>query len=137
MAANEIEPLLSIRDLEVEFEVHGTTVNAVQGVSFDIYPGTSVALVGESGSGKSVIARSIMGLIASNGRISGGQILLNSPDHDSVIDIAAQDPDGKVMQSIRGGTISMIFQEPMVSLSPVHKIGDQISEALMIHRDVS
>jgi len=137
MAANEIEPLLSIRDLEVDFEVHGTTVNAVQGVSFDIYPGTSVALVGESGSGKSVIARSIMGLIASNGRISGGQILLNSPDHNKVIDIAAQDPDGKVMQSIRGGTISMIFQEPMVSLSPVHKIGDQISEALMIHRDVS
>lgn len=137
MAANELEPLLSIRDLEVEFEVHGTTVNAVRGVSFDIYPGTSVALVGESGSGKSVIARSIMGLISSNGRISGGQILLNSPDHNKVIDIAAQDPDDKVMQSIRGGTISMIFQEPMVSLSPVHKIGDQISEALMIHRDVS
>ena len=66
--ASGIKPLLSIRDLEVEFEVHGTTVDAVRGVSFDIYPGTSVALVGESGSGKSVIARTIMGLLASNGQ---------------------------------------------------------------------
>ncbi len=135
--ASGIKPLLSIRDLEVEFEVHGTTVDAVRGVSFDIYPGTSVALVGESGSGKSVIARTLMGLLASNGRIKGGQILLNQSDNGDEIDIAAQDQDSKVMQSIRGGTISMIFQEPMVSLSPVHTISDQICEALMIHRDVS
>ncbi|MCP4010607.1 MAG: ABC transporter ATP-binding protein, partial [Proteobacteria bacterium] len=135
--ASGIKPLLSIRDLEVEFEVHGTTVDAVRGVSFDIYPGTSVALVGESGSGKSVIARTLMGLLASNGRIKGGQILLNQSDNGDGIDIAAQDQDSKVMQSIRGGTISMIFQEPMVSLSPVHTISDQICEALMIHRDVS
>jgi peptide/nickel transport system ATP-binding protein len=142
MATPRIKPLLSIQDLKIDFEVHGTTINAVQGVSFDIYPGTSVALVGESGSGKSVIARSIMGLLASNGRASGGRIMLNR-DHDqtkngqSEIDILAQDDDSKVMQSIRGGTISMIFQEPMVSLSPLHTIGDQVSEALLIHRDVS
>lgn len=137
MASTQGKPLLSIRDLVVDFEVHGATVNAVQGVSFDIYPGTSVALVGESGSGKSVIARTILGLQASNGRVSGGQILLNQPDKRSEIDIVAQDVDGKIMQSIRGGTISMIFQEPMVSLSPLHTIGDQVCEALMIHRDVS
>jgi len=131
-----MKPLLSIRDLKIKFEVHGTTVDAVRGVSFDIYPGTSVALVGESGSGKSVIARTIMGLLANNGLITNGQILLNRPGRDE-IDIAALDQDGKTMQSIRGGTISMIFQEPMVSLSPVHTISDQISEALMIHRDVS
>ena len=142
MAPSRIKPLLSVQDLKIDFEVHGTTVNAVQGVSFDIYPGTSVALVGESGSGKSVIARSMMGLLASNGRVSGGRIMLNR-DHSQTengqteIDILAQDADGKVMQSIRGGTISMIFQEPMVSLSPLHTIGDQVSEALMIHRDVS
>ncbi len=135
--ASEINPLLSIRNLEVEFEVHGTTVEAVRGVSFDIYPGTSVALVGESGSGKSVIARTLMGLLASNGRIKGGQILLNQPGNGDQINISAQHQDSKVMQSIRGGTISMIFQEPMVSLSPVHTISDQICEALMIHRDVS
>ena len=137
MTSSQIKPLLSIQDLKIDFEVHGTTVNAVQGVSFDIYPGTSVALVGESGSGKSVIARTIMGLLASNGRISGGRIVLNRDDSEAEIDILAQDVDGKVMQSIRGGSISMIFQEPMVSLSPLHTIGDQVSEALMIHRDVS
>jgi len=135
--AQENTPLLSIRNLAIEFEVHGTLIEAVRDVSFDIYPGTSVALVGESGSGKSVIARTIMGLLAKNGRISHGQILLNSPDHQDIIDVAQQDIDGKTMQSIRGGTISMIFQEPMVSLSPLHTIGDQISEALLIHRDVS
>jgi peptide/nickel transport system ATP-binding protein len=137
MALSHIKPLLSIQDLKIDFEVHGTTVNAVQGVSFDIYPGTSVALVGESGSGKSVIARTMMGLLSSNGRISGGRIVLNRDDSEAEIDILAQDVDGKVMQSIRGGSISMIFQEPMVSLSPLHTIGDQVSEALMIHRDVS
>ena len=137
MTSSQIKPLLSIQDLKIDFEVHGTTVNAVQGVSFDIYPGTSVALVGESGSGKSVIARTMMGLLASNGRISGGRIVLNRDDSEAEIDILAQDVDGKVMQSIRGGSISMIFQEPMVSLSPLHTIGDQVSEALMIHRDVS
>ncbi len=137
MASSQIKPLLSIQDLKIDFEVHGTTVNAVQGVSFDIYPGTSVALVGESGSGKSVIARTMMGLLSSNGRVSGGRILLNHPGKPDEINIVAQDIDGKVMQSIRGGSISMIFQEPMVSLSPLHTIGDQVSEALMIHRDVS
>lgn len=130
-------PLLSIRDLAVEFDVHGTTIKAVQDVSFDIYPGTSVALVGESGSGKSVIARTIMGLLAKNGRISQGQILLTRPNQDQTLDIAQLDMNGATMQSIRGGSISMIFQEPMVSLSPLHTIGDQISEALLIHRDVS
>ncbi len=137
MASGKIKPLLSIRNLEVEFEVHGTIVNAIQGVSFDIYPGTSVALVGESGSGKSVIARTTMGLLANNGQIKGGQILLSPPGHDKEIDIAALNWSGKIMQSIRGGTISMIFQEPMISLSPVHTIGDQISEALLIHRNVN
>ncbi len=132
-----MKPLLSIQDLKVDFEVHGTTINAVQGVSFDIYPGTSVALVGESGSGKSVIARTMMGLLSSNGRVSGGRIILNRDHGQAEIDVVTQDTDGKVMQSIRGGSISMIFQEPMVSLSPLHTIGDQVSEALMIHRDVS
>ncbi len=137
MVDNSLPPLLSIRNLVIDFDVHGTTIEAVRGVSFDIQPGSSVALVGESGSGKSVIARTIMGLLAGNGRIRDGQILLNLPDQNSTVDIASEDFNGPVMQSIRGGTISMIFQEPMVSLSPLHTIGDQISEALLIHRNVN
>ncbi len=132
------QPLISVRNLEISFDVHGSTIEAVKGVSFDIHPGSSVALVGESGSGKSVIARSIMGLLSKNGRVNRGQILLRNPDDGhKFVDIVAQDDDGHEMRSIRGGTISMIFQEPMISLSPLHSIGNQICEALLIHRKVS
>lgn len=127
--------LLSIRDLQVRFAIHGTTLDAVRGVSFDIQPQSTVALVGESGSGKSVIARSIMGLLPQNAAITGGQIILNDPDKNiDAVDIASLPSNGRKMRSFRGGNISLIFQEPMVSLSALHTIGDQVSEALFLHR---
>ena len=128
-------PLVSIRDLRVRFTIHGTTLEAVRGVSFDIHPGASVALVGESGSGKSVIARTIMGLLPENATVVTGQIILHDPQKGiEEMDLTALDPNGRKMQNLRGGSISLIFQEPMVSLSALHTIGDQISEALFLHR---
>jgi len=130
------QPLLSIRDLRVKFAIHGSSLEAVRGVSFDIMPGATVALVGESGSGKSVIARAIMGILPDNARITGGQILLNNAQKGVAVDTAALDPRGRAMRDVRGGSVSLIFQEPMVSLSALHTIGDQISEALFLHREV-
>ena len=127
--------VLSVRDLRVGFGIHGAVVNAVDGVSFDIRQGSTVALVGESGSGKSTVAQAIMGILPKVGRIQEGEILYRDPAKPgSVVDIAALDRDGREMRAIRGGHISIIFQEPMTSLSPVHTIGDQISEALFLHR---
>ena len=128
-------PLLSIRDLWVRFSIHGTTLDAVRGVSFDIRPGATLALVGESGSGKSVIARAVMGLLPENAAITAGRIIFHNPQKGiEEADITSLDPNGRKMQDLRGGSISLIFQEPMVSLSALHTIGDQISEALFLHR---
>ncbi len=130
-----MDPLLEIDDLRVEFAIHNGSLQAVRGVSFDIPPGRTVALVGESGSGKSVTAQAIMGLLPDNASITGGQILFSNPGHKTQ-NIATLQQDSRAFQNIRGGQISMIFQEPMVSLSPVHTIGDQVSEALFLHRKI-
>jgi len=133
-----VPDLLTIRDLEVEFNIHRTVIHAVRGVSFRIPPSKTVALVGESGSGKSVIAQSIMGILPDIARISCGEIIFADPRQSGKItDIAKLSPKSTEMRAIRGGSISIIFQEPMVSLSPLHTIGDQVSEALFLHRDVS
>ncbi len=132
------QPLLSIRDLRVRFAIHGAALEAVRGVSFDIAAGDTVALVGESGSGKSVIARAIMGLLPENATITAGQILLTDARRGlDAVDTAAIDPNSRQMRALRGGSVSLIFQEPMVSLSALHTIGDQISEALFLHRAAS
>ncbi len=131
-----MNPLLVIDDLRVEFAIHNGSLQALRGISFDIPPGRTVALVGESGSGKSVTAQAIMGLLPDNANITGGQILFASGGHKPV-DITTLPQDSRAMQAIRGGQISMIFQEPMVSLSPVHTIGDQVSEALFLHREIA
>ena len=130
--------LLTVRDLRVEFQLHGAVIQAVKGVSFRVRPGSTVALVGESGSGKSVVAQAIMGILPRNGAITAGQILFADPAMaDGRTDIAALPRDSAEMRAIRGGRISIIFQEPMTSLSPLHTIGDQVSEALHLHRNVS
>jgi len=137
VAGQGVEPILSLRDLRVGFHVHGTRVTAVDGVSFDISQGSTVALVGESGSGKSTVAQSIMGILPKVGRVEGGEIIYRDPRRpNGAVDIAKLDRDGAPMRAIRGGHVSIIFQEPMTSLSPVHTIGDQVGEALHLHRDV-
>ena len=129
---------MSIQNLAVDFSLHGNAISAVEDVSFSINPGETVALVGESGSGKSVTAQAVMGILPLAAEITKGRILFDDPaSKGNVVDIAALDPDSVEMRQIRGGRISIIFQEPMTSLSPVHTIGDQISEALFLHRDAS
>ena len=143
MRAPMSEGLLVVRDLVVDFRLDRQgSLRAVDGVSFRVPEGGTVALVGESGSGKSVISQAIMGILPNPARVAGGQILFRDPAPPgasesglaSEVDIAALDPGGRAMRSLRGGRISMIFQEPMTSLSPLHTVGDQIAEAAILHR---
>ncbi len=127
--------LLSVRDLKVYLDVDAGTIKAVDGVSFRIPAGGTVALVGESGSGKSVVAQSIMSILPRIARIESGEIIFRDPKLSSEVDISRLDPASRAMQDIRGGRISIIFQEPMTALSPLHTIGNQIGEALALHRE--
>src|SRR3712207_5910658 len=129
-------PILSVRQLTVDFSTDAGNFRAVDGLTFDIPKGKTVALVGESGSGKSVTAQAILQILSNKATISSGSILFNDPAKGKSVDIAALKPESDAMHGLRGGRIAMIFQEPMTSLSPLHTIGDQISEALMIHADV-
>jgi len=134
-----VADLLSIRDLRVYLDVDAGTVKAVDGVSFRVPEGGTVALVGESGSGKSVVAQTIMGILPRIAHIESGEILFRDPRisenaADTLVDLSRLDPRGPQMQAIRGGRISIIFQEPMTALSPLHTIGDQVGETLALHR---
>src|SRR5512134_1549627 len=127
--------LITVRDLKVYLDVDAGTVKAVDGVSFRIPAGGTVALVGESGSGKSVVAQSIMGILPRIARIVEGEILFRDPKPGAApVDIARLAPASRAMQDIRGGRISIIFQEPMTALSPLHTIGNQVGEALALHQ---
>ena len=129
--------LLNVNDLQVEFHAAEGVVRAVNGVSFRVPAGKTVALVGESGSGKSVVSQTIMGILPKAAKVTGGEIVFTDPRNNSVTDLLTLETDGAKMREIRGGRISIIFQEPMTSLSPLHTVGDQISEALFLHRGVS
>ncbi len=134
--------LLRIRDLRISFDLPEGRLEAVRGVSFRVPAGKTVALVGESGSGKSVVSQAIMGILPRTARIDAGRILFHDAElaadrAETMIDIAALAPDSPEMRAIRGDRISIIFQEPMTSLSPVHTVGNQICEALHLHREVS
>ncbi len=130
--------VLHVRDLKVQFDVAEGVIKAVDGVSFRIPESKTVALVGESGSGKSVVAQSIMGILPKAARIAGGEILFFDPDRPGTfVDMVKLKPDGPDMRRIRGSRISMVFQEPMTSLSPLHTVGDQISETLLLHQNRS
>jgi len=124
-------PLLEIRDLVTAFHTAEGRVPAVDGVSLSIDRGRTLGLVGESGCGKSVTAMSILRLVAAPGRIESGSILLESAA--GPVDLVTL-PDADLRQ-VRGGRIGMIFQEPMTSLNPVFTVGDQIAEAVLLHRD--
>ena len=121
--------LLEIKDLVTQFKVKRGTVKAVNHVSYQVDKGEIVAIVGESGSGKSVSSLSLMGLIQKPGEIVQGEILFNGEN--------LRNKTKKEMQSIRGDKISMIFQEPMTSLNPVHRIKDQIMESILTHTDMN
>ncbi|MBZ0215665.1 MAG: ABC transporter ATP-binding protein [Fimbriimonadaceae bacterium] len=130
--------LLRIENLRIAFRLYGNVQEVVRGVDFRISPGKITALVGESGSGKSVISQSIMGILPSAGSVTGGAIIFRDPKSpENPIDIASLDVNGKAMQALRGARMSMIFQEPMTSLSPLHTIGDQIGEAARLHFDIT
>ena len=128
--------LLRINDLSINLNIPAGKINAVSEANFRVEAGSCVALVGESGAGKSVTAEAIMGILPENADIKNGQILFSDPAaNGTTVDIAKLESNSKVMRRIRGARISMIFQEPMTSLSPLHTIGDQIIEALQIHQN--
>ena len=131
----ERDSVLEIEDLRVYFYTEEGQVRAVDGVSFAIPRGEIMALVGESGCGKSVTSFSILRLIQKPGRIEGGVIRFLPKDCEPV-DIAALPENSDRLFDLRGGSISMIYQEPMTALSPVHTIGNQICEAILLHQEV-
>ncbi|HRJ40608.1 MAG: ABC transporter ATP-binding protein [Caldilineaceae bacterium] len=138
----EAELLIEIKELKTHFTLDEGVVKAVDGVNLDIYRNRTLCVVGESGCGKSVTAESILQIVDHPGRIVSGEILYhralgsNNSDTD-IVDLAALDPRGHAMRDIRGKDIAMIFQEPMTSLSPIHTIGDQISEVIQLHMALS
>ena len=125
-----MQPLLSVNNLSIGF---GKNEPIVERLSFAVYAGETLALVGESGSGKTLSCRSILGILPSTAQIRSGQILLNS--RGTSLDLARLSE--RQLRGVRGDRVTMIFQEPMSSLSPLHRIGDQVSEVLKLHRDCS
>jgi oligopeptide/dipeptide ABC transporter ATP-binding protein len=121
--------LLEVRKLHTSFFTQDGVVHAVDNVSFNVAKGEAVALVGESGCGKSVTAMSIMRLVAPPGRITGGEVRFKGRD---LVTLSERE-----MRDVRGDDVAMVFQEPMTSLNPVFKIGDQVAEAIRIHKKVS
>ncbi len=142
MDSSTIQPtdtILEIKNLKTYYFLDKGTVKAVDGVNFSLGRKQTLGLVGESGCGKSVTARSIMRLIKEPpGKIVDGEILLHRSggQYGSVVDMAKLDPKGSDIRHIRGGEISMIFQEPMTSLNPLYTVGRQISESVELHQNL-
>ncbi len=130
------EPILRVRGLRTHFLADEGTVRAVDGTSFDLYPGRTLGIVGESGCGKSVTARSILRIVERPGRIVEGEILLRRRTGE-VVDLVTMPTDGAAMRQIRGGDIGLVFQEPMSSLSAFHSVGAQLIEAIRLHAPLS
>ncbi|RLT45237.1 MAG: ABC transporter ATP-binding protein [Chloroflexi bacterium] len=142
-AGNREDILLEVKGLKTHFFLQQGIVRAVENVDFSVQRGQTVGVVGESGCGKSVMARSVMSIVPTPGRIVEGEILFHLTHGEGssrtveIVDMAKLDPMGDKARSIRGAEISMVFQEPMTSLSPVHTIGNQITEAILLHQAVS
>jgi peptide/nickel transport system ATP-binding protein len=138
MDRSNAAPLLSVRDLRVSFALDEGLVRAVDGTSFDVMPGQVLGVVGESGCGKSVTMKAILQLVDRPGRITQGEILFRrdragAAADEELVDLVRLPPRGSVMRDIRGGEIALIPQEPMASFSPVHTVGEQIVEAILVH----
>lgn len=132
----DAEPVISVRDLETHFFTDEGVVRAVDGVNFDVHPGTTMGIVGESGCGKSITAKSILQIVEAPGRIVNGEIQYRRQSGEPVNLLDYPANSGR-MRAIRGGEISMIFQEPMTSFSSLHTFGNQIDEALKLHTNLS
>ncbi|MBC7635987.1 MAG: ABC transporter ATP-binding protein [Acetobacteraceae bacterium] len=129
---NQETPLLQVRDLRVSFQLDEGVVRAVDGTSFDVMPGQVLGIVGESGCGKSVTMKAILQLVDRPGQIDTGEIKFVRADGE-MVDLAKLSARGATIREIRGGEIALIPQEPMASFSPVHTVGDQIIEAILLH----
>jgi oligopeptide/dipeptide ABC transporter ATP-binding protein len=141
MGATTSESILEIKNLKTYFFLEKGIVKAVDGVNLSVDRKTTLGVVGESGCGKSVTARSVMRIVKSPpGKIVDGEITLHRGNgyygEGGVVDLVSLDPKGSEIRSIRGGEISMIFQEPMTSLNPLFTIGKQIAEAVELHQQV-
>lgn len=123
------ELILQVNDLNISFTTNAGVVNAIRGISFDLYKGETLAIVGESGSGKSVTTKAIMGMLANNAIVNNGSIIFEDQD------IIKMNP--KQLTKIRGNKIAMIFQDPMTSLNPTMTVGKQIVESILEHSDSS
>jgi ABC-type dipeptide/oligopeptide/nickel transport system ATPase component len=135
------QPLVTVKDLHVEFDVRDGIVHAVDGASFTIYRGQTLGIIGESGCGKSITAKAIMNMIPKPGKMRGEITFFektgrNGDETIEEVRIDQLDPDGQQIRKIRGGHIGMIFQEPMSSLTPVFTAGFHILEAVNLHRFV-
>ncbi len=128
--------ILNITNLNVKFFQDEGIINAVNAVNLKINEGKSIGIIGESGCGKSVTAHSILRLLPSTGKITSGKINYRMRN-GKVCDLSKINPNSEEMRKIRGGEISLIFQEPMTAFSPVHKIGDQICESILLHQKIS
>lgn len=129
-------PLVEISGLKTHFFTEDGVVRAVDGVDLAVHRDRTLCVLGESGCGKSIMARSILRIVDAPGRIVAGSIVYRAADGRTV-DLAAARPTSKEVRQIRGKDIAMIFQEPMSSLGPIQKIGKQIVETILLHRDVS
>ena len=129
------DTVLHIRNLQVQFLTENNPVMAVDNISLQLQRGQTLGIVGESGSGKSVTSLAIMGLVPKPGRISGGEIWFRPTENSEPVNLLAIDEEQR--RSYRGGQIGMIFQEPMSSLNPVYNIGFQITEAILLHQNIS
>lgn len=132
-----VNDLVRIEDLRVEFRLREGSFSVVNGIDLAIPPNKTLALVGESGCGKSVTARAILRILARTARIVSGRIMFSRADGSAPVDLVSLNPFGNEIRRIRGREISMIFQEPMASLSPVHTIGEQIAEVVRLHEGAS
>lgn len=128
-SGSKAQPILSVKDLHIDFALHTGTVNAVKGVSFDLYKGETLALVGESGSGKSITSMSVLQLLPDSARYPQGSIVYRDQELIGTT--------GPAIQQIRGDRIAMIFQEPMTSLNPLQTVGQQVAEVLVEHKGMN
>lgn len=123
----EKKPILSAKDVEIQFSLRGNMLKAIRKCSLDLYDGETLAIVGESGSGKSVFTKTFVGMLDANGKITGGSILYDGKD-------LAKFKKEKEWMTIRGKKIAMVMQDPMTSLNPLKKVGKQIQECIELHQ---